>query len=435
MLSRLLHHLRTPLYKNTYVLMIARIASAGLGFVFWALAARLMEASDVGIASGYVTLAMLLAGLAQLGLGYGLVRHLTHVEDPAKLLNFVICAQLGAAAILIMLTLSTISIWSPGLISIRSTPLVSALFATLVFSFALGQLTNCVFLATGQLRYSLFQQVFQSVAAIGAIVVIVGYISGHLAAVSAYTISMVASIVIAFGLFIPRVLPTYRFQPTLRISNRTRFARYSLVNYLSDQLNRGPDMLLPLLVINYLGASAGAYFFPAWLMGKAVGSWAGSIADSLFAEGSRSHQTVAEVSMWRTSVIGAMIAGGLALAMAIGGGFILTIYGHDYFTNGIVLLFVVALAGIPTVLINIIVGILRIADRLGPVFVITALSNGGGTMGCYIGMKQLGMTGIGLGWLAAQMIVLLGTSTWWYWGHNIGTSHRHNKPATSRSNQ
>ena len=64
-----------------------RFLGAGLGFLFWALAARTMTADNVGLASGAVSAAMLLAGLAQLGLGYGLVRHLSHTDNPNGLLN------------------------------------------------------------------------------------------------------------------------------------------------------------------------------------------------------------------------------------------------------------------------------------------------------------------------------------------------------------
>ena len=80
MIAWLKTHLRTPLYFNSYLLIAMRALGTIFGFVFWALAARLMADTDVGLASGIMSATMLLSGLAQLGLGYGLTRHLPQAE-------------------------------------------------------------------------------------------------------------------------------------------------------------------------------------------------------------------------------------------------------------------------------------------------------------------------------------------------------------------
>src|SRR5690242_14193363 len=85
---RLRAHLSDSLFWNTYLLIAMRVFGAGTGALFWALVARSMPPAEVGIASGMVSAATLIGGLSQLGLGYGLVKHLASQEDPSSLINF-----------------------------------------------------------------------------------------------------------------------------------------------------------------------------------------------------------------------------------------------------------------------------------------------------------------------------------------------------------
>ena len=72
--SRVLSRARVPLYANALVLMGNTGLSAGLGFIFWALAARLYPPDQVGLASATISAAVFIATLAQLGLPTALIR-------------------------------------------------------------------------------------------------------------------------------------------------------------------------------------------------------------------------------------------------------------------------------------------------------------------------------------------------------------------------
>ena len=79
--------LRIPLYLNAAYLMLANLANALFGFVFWIIAARLYTAEAVGVASAILSAASLLTMLSSLGLGYGLIRFLKSSNNPTILIN------------------------------------------------------------------------------------------------------------------------------------------------------------------------------------------------------------------------------------------------------------------------------------------------------------------------------------------------------------
>ncbi|MCP5098159.1 MAG: oligosaccharide flippase family protein [Chloroflexi bacterium] len=417
MIASIRTHLRSTLIVNTYLLFFIRLLGTGFGFLFWAVAARAMTAEQVGLASGTVSSNMLLAGLAQLGLGYGLVRHLAHSKKPNALLNiaFVITGGVGVGlAILFLLMLAS---WSPALLPLRDSVVTMLLFVLFVAGTSLSQMLHWAFMATRQLTYSLIKNVTQSFLAIVLLFIFRPIFPGYLGAVMAYTGATVVSLLIVWIWFLPKAQVGYRFNLDFSVPVRASFARFSLVNYVTDQFQRAPDTLLPLIVINLFGTEAGAYFFVVWTLGRSMSAWAGSIAESLFAEGSHSPARLS-LFVWRAAKFGLLLSTGLAAAISIGGRLILSIYGAEYATQGMGLLYFVAATAVPTVLLSVFVNYLRVRDKLRAVFVIMTASIGLGMVACYVSMQQWGLIGAGMGWLGAQTAVLLSSLVWWQWHKN-----------------
>ena len=68
MIRRLTAQLRTPLLRNGYSLAVNTVAAAGLGTVYWIIAARLYSTEDVGVNAALISAMIFLAKLAQLNL-------------------------------------------------------------------------------------------------------------------------------------------------------------------------------------------------------------------------------------------------------------------------------------------------------------------------------------------------------------------------------
>jgi O-antigen/teichoic acid export membrane protein len=411
MITAIRAHVRHSLFLNTYLLILMRVFGAGTGFLFWALAARTASADAVGLASGAVSAATLFAGLAQLGLGYGLVRHLGASDDPNGLLNLAIVISGLAGLGLALLFLATLHVWSPALLPLRANLLTSLIFVMLALSTATSQLLHWAFLATRRLSFSLWKMSIQSALAIVLLLALRPLMPGYLAIVGAYMLSTALGLALCFWPFLPLARPGYRFSLRFKLWPRSSFASYSLVNYAADQFQRAPDTVLPLIVIQQFGPGAGAYFFVVWTLGRSIAAWAGSIAESLFAEGA--HDRAGAAAHTRRSVkLGLLLAGGLTAAAMLSGRLILGVYGQEYIEQGVTLLYFVALSGIPGVLLSIFINFLRINDRLRAVSVIMAVNAGCGML-LGVAMMQFGFAGLGLGWLIAQTLVLAGAGLWW----------------------
>ena len=72
----LLSHLREPMRRASYALILGTGITSALGLLFWALAARWLTPAEVGIGAALVSATTLLANFSTLGLRNGLVRFL-----------------------------------------------------------------------------------------------------------------------------------------------------------------------------------------------------------------------------------------------------------------------------------------------------------------------------------------------------------------------
>src|SRR5260221_11418977 len=75
-MARLMAHLRTPLYRNGYALILSSTVTSGLGVLYWVLAAHNYSTEAVGMNSAAISTMMFLAGVSQLNLTSALMRFL-----------------------------------------------------------------------------------------------------------------------------------------------------------------------------------------------------------------------------------------------------------------------------------------------------------------------------------------------------------------------
>jgi hypothetical protein len=102
--------LHDPLFKNSYYLMGNTILSAGSGLFFWTFAPRFNSPKELGLGS---------AMLAAMGLHIGLIRYLPGEEDKGGMINSCFVMAGLAAALLSVVFLCELHIWSPALLVLR----------------------------------------------------------------------------------------------------------------------------------------------------------------------------------------------------------------------------------------------------------------------------------------------------------------------------
>ena len=142
-LARLLPPLawrQSQLHRNAYYLLAYSLATAGTGFFFWVVAARLYPAPQIGLASSAISAAMLLGVLATLGLHHGLVRFLPGSPRGSHLVNAAFSVVSLGAGLAASLFLMGLDWWAPALAPLLENPLGAPAFGASVMAVALTPL-------------------------------------------------------------------------------------------------------------------------------------------------------------------------------------------------------------------------------------------------------------------------------------------------------
>jgi O-antigen/teichoic acid export membrane protein len=412
LIAQIKNHLTDKLFANTYLIMAVRLLGTLSGFIFWAIAARSMSAEQVGLASGAVAAAGLLARLAQLGLGQGLVRYLPAARRPGRLVNMSIDLTALVGLGLALVFLAGLAVWSPALVPLRDSLLAMAAFTALTAGLALTNLLNWAFIARRAPRFSLAKNAFQGVLSIVLLAALGMRSESYLAILVAYTLAVVAGFGLALIVFLPRSEPKFRLGMALPGRLRSPFTGYVLSNYVTEQLRTAPHSLIPLLVVNVLGPADGAYFFIVWSIAIGLNTLATSVDSSYFAEGANRPEMAGSFAL-RSSQAGVLYAGVFTLGAALLGRLVLLFYGPEYAAQGYMLLILLTASNIPGVVFAVYLSFLRICDRVILLMAVAGLDLVLGVVLTVQFMQSLGLIGIGIGWLLSKLLMLLCVAVLW----------------------
>ena len=165
-------------------------------------------------------------------------------------------------------------------------------------------------------------------------------------------------------------------------------------------------LLLPVLVVARLGAGSNAYFYITWMIGSVFFMVSPSISQALFAESVR-YDTGLRPTVVKAFRIASFLLIPAMVVMVAGGKLILAIFGQAYVSAGYGLLVLLAISAMPDAVSNVAVAICRATNRLGysasinlGILAITVVS-------AWLLMPRFGLLGVGIGWLAAQVLSAL----------------------------
>ena len=389
------------LTTNSFVIMLARLVGPGGSFLFWALVARTLTATDMGLASAIITGAAFLSNLAQLGIGFGLVRFLSHTNNPIRLTNLAF-EIIGAVSILITFVfIIGVQIWSPALVLLQNNWLVTLSFLFLVFFYSLNLLLNSAFLARRLPSFSVYVVGTQTILSIIFFIPLAYLLESYQAVILAYLISVSFSFFLAIFYFLPRSEPGFRLTFAIPRKLRSPFSEYAFTNYVSQQFLQAPATIITLVAVNIIGPNKSGYFFIAWTVTQGLLALAGSVALSLFSEGSVQPQLLALLAR-KALKLGGLIAIIFTLLIELLGGVLLAIYGPEYVLNSLIPLRILALSIFPSVTISIFFSILRIQVNLRLLITIAFLWSFSSLFTTTVFMSEWGINGAALGWTISQ---------------------------------
>ena len=397
--------LATPLYANALYLMLSTIVTSLCGFFFWLIAARFYSEAVVGYSSAIISALNLLAALSLVGLNISLVRFLPQADNPRKMINTCFTLSSLASLLAAAIFLAGLDFWSPALSFVRENAIFCLAFLFFAVLWTLSLLIDYAFLAKRRTGFTLSKNTIFSLLKLPLPVLLALYFQTFGVVVS-WGIALAVALAVAMLIFLPRVQDGYRPLPALDLGVLKKQWRYSSGNYLVNILSTAPGYLLPLMVVNLLGAEQNAYFYIAWMMANLFFIIPGAASSSLFAEGSHFEDRLREnVVKSLKSTFLLLVPATILLAAA--GKWLLLVFGHDYSLNALPLLWVLCLSSLPSGVNYIYTGILRVTGRITELIIIWGFIAIGALVISYLLLPLTGIIGIGYAWLGVQLIVAI----------------------------
>lgn len=397
--STLLRQFRSStLLMNSVYLMMATIAIAAFGFVFWVIVARSYDATTVGLTATLLSLSGLLSMLSLAGFDTTLVRFLPRSERKNDQINSsLIIVALTSAALSLGLAVS-LPITSPSLAFVLHDPwyLMGFVFFTVVT--ALNTLTNSILLALKRAQdIFVINMLFSALKVALPLLVARGNIMTIFVLVG---ISQLAGLILS--LVIIRAQLHYVFAPQVHLDILRVIRKYSLSVYTSSILNLLPPTLLPLIVVHRLGAESAAYYYMAFTIASALYTISYGSMQSVFAEGSHDEAAMKAHVTKAAKLIGVLLVPAALLTVGLSS-FILRIFGGAYAAQGSGLLQLFAVSAFSV----------AVYSAMGAIFKVTQHLRGVVTMNIvyaviilglsYALIPHLGVIAIGVAWMLGNI--------------------------------
>jgi O-antigen/teichoic acid export membrane protein len=346
--------------RNSLYLILSSGLQAALGFAFWIIVARLFSTTDVGKASSLVAATTVIAYFALVGLNNTFVRYLPTAPDRDALLTagFLLVGICGAGMGLVYVFLTPFI--APRLSFLRDQPALAAGFVLLTAAAAVNLLTDSVFIASRKAGFAaLTDGAIGGVTRLVSAVVLVGTGAYGIFCASAggYAAAALASLVL--------ITTSLHSRPSLRQPFRTLqpLLRFSSASYAGNVFSMLPILVVPLIVLDRLGASEAAYYFVAFQIATLLYSTVYAVETTFLAEGSHTGVDQRELLKRSRRVLMALCLPA-CLVLIVAAHWVLLVFGKDYSQHATPSVILFAVGVIPIAANNWLQTLLRLLGRL-----------------------------------------------------------------------
>lgn len=399
-------HLRTPLYRNAYALVLSVLGTSGLGLVYWVLAARFYSTDDVGRNSAILTTMMFLAGLGEFNLRIAMIRFIPGAGRATRqLVGFAYLFSVVMGTLVGVVFLAGLDFFSPALGFLRGSTLLATWFIASILTWCIFGLQDNVL--TG-LRQSIWIPIENVIFGLVKIVLLIAFIGrfGDYGIFASWTIPVAISLVPINYLIFRRLIPAHvAANPHDELPlDPARIARYVASDYVGAMLLLSIAAILSIIVINGAGASANAFFYQAWTIAVSLRFISTSLSTSLTVEASK-EQAQLSANSSRFLVNTLLLVVPAVLIVIVLAPYILGIFGPDYATQGTPLLRLLALGALPGTLHDLYRSYARVQHRMRELLVVQGVL-WFLTIGLsYALLPRFGIIGIGIACVVSDTIV------------------------------
>lgn len=394
------------LIRNAIQLMSTTAATAGLGYVFWLLAARLVTPEELGLGAAITAVATAVSVSVHLGGGMLLVERLPRHEGTAGWWSRLLALAVVEVVATVAVAAVAVLVLSDG------TAFRGAFAAPLnVFVFVLG---TCAWTGTNVLSYAFIslrrsgRGLLLNGAVSSAKLLIFGLltVSGHdaFSVFTSWALAGTAGVVVGTAL-----LPWWwggvsrpelaRSRPAVRREVAASFCWHHLTSCAGVLV----PLLLPVIVVMRISAADNAYFYTTWMVGGILLTVSQSVSSSLFAEGSWSATEIRRKMVTAIRLTAAILVVPVAVVLAAGGE-ILRVFGPGFAEHGTVLLLTLVVAAVPDAVTSLAVAVLRVYRQVRFAAGLNAAMSVLTLAGAWFLLPATGIVGAGLAFLVAQAL-------------------------------
>ena len=378
--------------------MLNSASMAFFGVLFWIIAARNMPAADVGLATTAISACGLIIGLSKFGMDAGLVRYLPESENKKNLYSTVFIVMLVLSLIFAVVFIAGINIFSPGL-SFLGNGMFLLLFFAYITVTSIYTIQNNALITIRRADLSLLQNILLGLRIPTLLITLYLGIFGVFIAL---IISFVITIFV--GAFILRksdLSLTLKFD----IAAMRKIFKFSIGNYSASIIQILPNTIIPVMILNTIGAKEAAYFFVAYSLAGLINNIPSAVAMSLFVEGSHNFP-LRENAIKSIKLIMLFLIPALVFILFFGDELLL-LFDEEYSTKSFDILRLLALSNIFSSVIFVYSSIKKVQKDMKIVnfinFALSVLLIGLG----YLFILTYGLIGIGYAWFAANVIIFL----------------------------
>jgi O-antigen/teichoic acid export membrane protein/aminoglycoside phosphotransferase len=405
--SRALRHVRTPLHRDGYALVVNSAFTALTGLVYWIVAANEYSAHSVGVNAALISSMMFLAGLASLNLPNVLVRFLPQVGSrTASTVAWSYLATAVMAAVAAIVFLAGIEAWAPRLQLLHHAPMMQVWFVVATMGWCVFTIQDGALTALGRAVWVPAENAVFAVAKLVLVAVIASAapVFGVFVSWTAAMLAVVVGVnVVLFSRLVRRV-PAGAPEPTAELGWGSGFGRYFLADYTGAMAWLASINLLPVVVTAVAGPTNNAYFALAWAVAFPLYAVAANIGTSLTLHGSSGGGDLPDLI--RRAVRQALwMVVPAVLILVVGAPYALSLFGAEYAEHGTTLLRLIALGALPNIVLALAVAVARVERRLRGA-VIALLAQAALSLGLTTPLiHAMGVVGAGVAWLGSQCLV------------------------------
>ena len=404
--QRLRETLTSDLFSHGYVLVANQILSSGLGLLYWAVAARLLLPAEIGLASSTISGIVLLGMIAELGITVALTRYTAQVGQSFRRFAATCYALNIAAGILVWSVMTATGLMNfmiPEL-SGNHLPVLGAIICATLFYVQDGVLA-----ARRRTWLILAKNLSYNLAKLALLVALTQLGMGHAVVLSWFAPLPFFSVAIGLIVFSRRL-----HARAIETHDRESTANYRQVvsvvglDYLGGLLNEAATRLLPLIVLNRLGAAEAAFFFQGWLIANTISLASTSFVTSFVVTVAAAPDKLLSYARRSLGLLVLLVAVAVAMLILVAP-LLLALLGKAYVENSITILRLLAVSSIPAAVNIWFIAFARLRNW-GRSITINYATQGMLTIaGTLLLAPWLGLAGVGLACILGQIGAMLQT--------------------------